>query len=318
MLHMHLVALTLLCGASTALLAPPRVGVVQRRSVRVPAPLRALPDVESEELFGGFTAKQRIREEIDSPFRKIRLYFFGASTVSAVIALYFSLIGVAKASAGGFADAPPMATALENVGVNVAAVVGCALITRSDLAATQKALERIAQGGRLAKLVVSPADAPAARTALAEYRRTARVVIAVGGEAYVKALAAGVAADAALPSRIAEVDAVVVPVLLKDARGGIGDASGVWGGAAPAADGVVCFPRGAEAWAEYLDPELATMKAQGFDVVEKGFTLVVKKNGKILRRSTGPPPWPSLLGTMEVADGSAFGMPGDSEKYKGI
>ena len=44
------------------------------------------------EKFGGFTTKQRLREEIESPFRKVRLAFFSFSAVSAFVALYFSAL----------------------------------------------------------------------------------------------------------------------------------------------------------------------------------------------------------------------------------
>jgi hypothetical protein len=44
------------------------------------------------EKFGGFTTKQRLREEIESPFRKVRLAFFSFSSVSAFVALYFSAL----------------------------------------------------------------------------------------------------------------------------------------------------------------------------------------------------------------------------------
>ena len=63
--------------------------------------LAAMPDDDEPELFGGYTAKQRMREEIESPFRKVRLIFFGASTGSALLALYFSILNVAKAATGG-------------------------------------------------------------------------------------------------------------------------------------------------------------------------------------------------------------------------
>ena len=46
---------------------------------------------------------------------------FGFSALSALVALYFSLIAAGKAAAGGFADAPPLDEALGSVGVNVAA-----------------------------------------------------------------------------------------------------------------------------------------------------------------------------------------------------
>ena len=60
--------------------------------------LAAMPDDDEPELFGGYTAKQRMREEIESPFRKLRLIFFGASTGSALLALYFSILNVASSA----------------------------------------------------------------------------------------------------------------------------------------------------------------------------------------------------------------------------
>ena len=54
---------------------------------------------------------------------------------------------------------------------------------------------------------------------------------------------------------------------------------------------VVAFPRGAQAWETYLKQELETARSQGFDPVEKGLVIVVKKNGRVLRRLTGQPPW---------------------------
>ena len=71
------------------------------------------------------------------------------------------------------------------------------------------------------------------------------------------------------------------------------------------------------AWETYLKSEIETAQGQGFDVLQKGVTIIVKKNGRILRRATGLPPWGDLIATMEVADGSRFGMPGDSERYGG-
>ena len=58
-----------------------------------------------------------------------------------------------------------------------------------------------------------------------------------------------------------------------------------------------------------MKQELETARSQGFDPVEKGLVIVVKKNGRVLRRLTGQPPWSSLVGTMEVADGSSSACP---------
>ena len=128
---------------------------------------------------------------------------------------------------------------------------------------------------------------------------------------YVEALARSLAADQradenTLPAQLDAVDLVVVPVSL-DASGAVGDAAAAWRAAAPG-DGdrnydvercadVVAFPRGPDAWDEYLAQELETIRGQGVDPVEKGFVIIVKKNGRILRRLTGQPPWSSLVGT---------------------
>ena len=64
-----------------------------------------------------------------------------------------------------------------------------------------------------------------------------------------------------------------------------------------------------------LAVQVATCSRQGFDPLARGFAIAVKKNGRILRRTAGLPPWDALVGTMEVMDGSKFGMPGDGDKY---
>ena len=106
----RLLAFACTAGMAQALLAPQ--GVKPRRSPSTRArgvegasfkntrlvQLAAMPDDDEPELFGGYTAKQRMREEIESPFRKLRLIFFGASTGSALLALYFSILNVASSA----------------------------------------------------------------------------------------------------------------------------------------------------------------------------------------------------------------------------
>ena len=102
-----------------------------------------------------------MREEIESPFRKVRLIFLERASAR-LLALYFSILNVAKA-ATGFSNDIPLDEAVSSTAINVVAVLACAAITWNDYQAGEKNLERIAQGGRLAKLVVSPATAPTKR-----------------------------------------------------------------------------------------------------------------------------------------------------------
>lgn len=119
---------------------------------------------------------------------------------------------------------------------------------------------------------------------------------------------------------------MVVPVLL-DEDFNVVETKAAWRSSQPGdsdrnfdssrADGVVSFPSVLGMWQQYLDSDIKTAQGQGFDVLQKGITITVKKNGRILRRATGLPPFGDYIGAMEVADGSKFGMPGDSERYGG-
>jgi hypothetical protein len=286
--------------------------------------------------FGGYTAKQRLREEVESPFRKVRFLFFAGSSASALLALYFSATSTLKASLGGYSDAMPMDEALTNCAINLAGVVVCGYLAFRDYKAGQANLERIAKGGKLARLAVVPAAKEFEKSirTLSEYRRTSRVLICAGGKEYVENICKALNSDQLkdtnnIPELLQEVDFLVVPVLLTGSSDNInvGDTKRIWRETQPLesdrnfdstrSDDVIGFPRDQAAWLDYLESEVATATKQGFDVIEKGFTITVKKNGKILRRATGTPNWGDLIEAMEVMDGSKFGMPGDSEKYGG-
>ncbi|KAH8059939.1 DUF3493-containing protein [Aureococcus anophagefferens] len=286
---MRSTTLLLLATLSHALVAPRTRAVASASPIagatleapRSETRLAALPD--EDELFGGYTAKQRLREEIDSPFRK-------------------------------------------SCGINLVAIVACAAVTYNDWRAGQANLERIAQAAA-SRLVVSPA-APEKRAPLADYRRTSRVVIACGGRAYVETLARRLSADQrsdanTLPEAIESVDMVVVPVLLEAGGLRVGDAAAAWRSTEAGENdrnfdvarsaGVVAFPRGPDAWADYLASEIETASSQGFDPVAKGLTIIIKKNGRVLRRVSGLPPFDGRIGTGGRRR-PKFGMPGDDQR----
>lgn len=279
----------------------------------------------------GFTVKQRLREEVESPFRKVRLAFFTFSSVSAFVAFYFSALVAVKANIGGYADVPPLDEALVQVAINLGGSLGFGALAIREIKVGQGNLERIAKGGLLARLVVEPAAEELSSMVLKDYRRNSRVIIAAGGADYIRRLSMSLCSDQladenTLPEALAGVDVVVVPVLLDDGYNVI-ETKAAWRSAEPGendrnfdctrADNIVCFPTVLRMWQDYLKSDIDTAKGQGFDVLSKGITITVKKNGRILRRATGLPPFGDMIGVMEVADGSKFGMPGDSERYGG-
>jgi len=304
-------------------------------------------DYLQEETPGGYTVKQRLREEVENPFRKVRLALFGFSTISASVALYFSSLSTIKSYVGGYSDAPPLTTCWQNDAINLGAVLLSAFLVQRDLQAGDKNLQRIQTGGQLAALPVEPMSPVFnyGTFTLADYRRQARVLICAGGESYLRRLALSLTSDQLsdtniLPQRLAESDVLVVPVLLRP-DGNYGyvvsrETKAFWNRLQSfdlydetfrpelgrnfditRAQEIIAFPRNAPQWQDVLDSEIDTAASQGFDVFNQGITLTIKKNGKILRRATGLPPWGELIATLEVADGSRFGMPGDSQIYGG-
>jgi Low psii accumulation1 / Rep27 len=288
------------------------------------------------ERFGGYTVKQRLREEVESPFRKVRFLFFLSTVGSALTALYFSGLSTIKALVGGYVDAPPLEEALTSDAINLGGAIVCGFLALREYNVGQANLQRIAKGGQLARLVVNPASESEKRRVLADYRRAARVLIAAGGEDYIASLARSLNADQladenTIPQGLAASEVILVPVLLtKKSNSGaivVDNTQEFWKTVQPQegdrnfdlarSESVVAFPSGNNAWTDYLESEIETASGQGFDVLEKGFTITVKKNGRILRRATGQPPWADFLGAMEVLDGSRFGMPGDSERNGG-
>jgi hypothetical protein len=119
--------------------------------------------------------------------------------------------------------------------------------------------------------MVTPA-AGGPRSSLKEFRRGNRVLIAAGGADYMEELARSLNADQraddnTLPAAIAAADVMVVPVLLESVQKEsvvLGNAQVSYRGTEgqpgdrnfdlTRADGVIAFPIGDSAWAEYLQP----------------------------------------------------------------
>ena len=326
-----LLAVSLLAILSAILLPPSACAFVTKTSsiIDLKAPTKTLVNVSScrqtsnhfstqnnnnendlslGEKFGGFTVKQRLREEVESPFRKVRLAFFGFSSASAFVALYFSALAALKANIGGYTDSIPLDDALQTCAINAAGALGFGVLALREMKVGQANLERIAKGGLLARLGVeiantttsssSTSSSSSSRRTLGDYRRASRVIIAAGGSEYINKLALSLCSDQlsdvnTLPSALTGVDIVIVPVLL-DKECKVVDVKSAWRNASPGpndrnydsarADEIVAFPVGFSTWNEYLKSDIETAKKQGFDVMVKGITITVKKNGRILRR----------------------------------
>lgn len=305
-------------------LMPARVGAFL--PARVPSCRRPLVLMADDDEPPQWTAKQLIREEIESPFRKPRQTLAAFSIFSAGIALLVSGSRAATCALGG-ACLQPVDELLPNIGVNLGVIAFAAVTLWNDARQQNAKLRRIARGGELASLQLAAVPAsdgasPEAgvqqqvrmNAAVKDFRKESRVVIVAGGPAvYQRAIAS--ASEHAAELRAGEI--VVVPVLL--AAGGVAapklvDPSGCTGGVAAAGApwgdsfGVCYTPRGPEAWGRWLAAEVETAVSQGKDVQADGITIAIKKSGKIGKRTATVPSWPSLIDNLLVTDAN-FGMP---------
>ncbi|CAN0176839.1 unnamed protein product, partial [Hapterophycus canaliculatus] len=133
--------------------------------------------------------------------------------------------------------------------------------------------------------------------------RDKRVAVLVGGAEAVQS-----SLESALPygSALETSDILIVPLVLEARPGMSGSgadrfrASGRENDLESAVGSAhVALPVALNRWQEYIDSEVETALSQGIDPVQEGFSLVLKKNGRIGARSKGCPPWGTLVGDVE-------------------
>jgi hypothetical protein len=231
-----------------------------------------------------------LREEAESPFRKVRFFFYATLAGGAMISLVVSGTRVLAAWNGINTDL--LDESLTNVAVDVGGLIVLGLLNNQDLKAQESRLKRVSKGAELAKLMIRGSqrlkdpllDANVANdlsftTSLASLRRgrgiEKRVVIAAGGQEKIQQ----VLEDAKqLDSSFLNTDLLLVPVIAST-------------GLAPIVDNddlpqCVALPVG-NGWKAVIEDELKEAASQGVDVEANGFCIVVKKNGRVGQRTSG-------------------------------
>lgn len=274
----------------------------------------------------GFTQAQRFREEIESPFRKVRLFIVPFSGASAALGSFICGTRLLAASTGvqGY-DVGETAT---NFAINTLGAAFFGFVYWNDSRAREKDLVRIARSGKLSGLRVQllTESGAAATLPLKAFRRNRRVVIIAGGPEVV-ALAQEAAVAGAEALRAA--GAVVVPVLLPGLKplsdgdvaalrlgAGLGPASPP-PEAAAAADGESAGARllspclaeavGEAEWVEWMEPERRQAEEQGKDPA-RGLVVCVERTGYVKQRLLGVPDW-RVLAAESARRNVPYGMP---------
>jgi hypothetical protein len=233
-----------------------------------------------------------LREEAESPFRKVRFFLYGGLGAAALTSLLISVTRLAAALSGINADL--LEESATNAAVDLAGIVVLAALWQKDAQAEDSRLKRAAKGAELAKLMVRIPkvlsegfvgdDEQLKRemftTSLASFRRgrgiEKRVVIVVGSKEKIDEV---LKEATSLQDSLIANDLLIVPVLVPQ-------------GVAPAnvdpndLPECVALPVG-PSWKYVVNDEVEEAVKQGIDVDKEGLCVILKKNGRVGQRTRG-------------------------------
>jgi Low psii accumulation1 / Rep27 len=235
-----------------------------------------------------FSREVRLREEAESPFRKVRYFFYLNIAGGATTSLLISIARIAAALSGVNTDL--MDESLRNAAIDLVGLAAVAYFWRQDQAAEESRLIRATKGAELAKLNVRASKAimtgddddaqDTFTTTLASFRRERgiekRVVIAAAGKEKIQRV---LEEARTLQQDLADNDLVVVPVVMP--RGVAPEL------AAPQPTNVAMPVTVGNNWKMLIDEEAADATSQGVKIEEEGFCIVLKKNGRVGQRTRG-------------------------------
>ena len=287
-----------LCGVSSFQCAVSTgAGLRRQRHRAIPPAPKATTSLMLAKEAGDYSRELLLREEAESPFRKVRFFFYASLGAGAMVSLLVSVTRVAAALSGINTDL--LQESAINVGVDAVGLVVLAFLWRNDVQAQESRLKRASKGAELAKLKVrgsksmmegyisaddssDSSDTTANETfttSLASLRRgrgiEKRVIIAAGGK---KKIAAVLDNVRKLEDALVLNDLLVVPVELPR----------ISAPEVPLDDLPPCvaLPVG-QSWNVVVGDEVEQAVDQGLNVEEDGFCVILKKNGKVGQRTKG-------------------------------
>lgn len=272
---------------------------------------------EMVERVGGQRNFDKLKEEAQNPLRAIRFFVYAAAGLNAFIGGLTSLTQLVG-SAANAPNALPMEQVTTNLGVNFGVAALCGVLYRLDAASQETEIEQMNENIEKRKAArVAPEEASAREQRLVDLELVVSVGEDEGRVADVKTLqrdarqhvvivcgGRGMISDTLLKAQIMgekfqRQNILVVPVTVgqKDA--------------APSPKGFgknkmedkpyVAKPSNVGEWEDYMDTEFrtATAQAKGEDEVkaikDAGIVIVVRRDGKIVRRGLGVPAWEMVI-----------------------
>lgn len=235
----------------------------------------------------------RLRSEAEAPFRSLRFLLFGSGLVSCGLA---SLISIPQliGALGGAPNALTLQDVISNLGIDVFAFLVIGYFLWRDLQARDKQMARLTREEKLGRLKMKLANGKT--LSMGALRGSARVVIAAGSKAQVKA-----ALEAALPFRdeLVRRGVFFIPLPIFN-DGDDGEASSQLPDLTPEDLRWRASPLKEEAWSRWFSSQLKlASKANS----EKGLFVGLRLDGRVRSSGQGPPPWSRYLAELAPLEG---------------
>jgi hypothetical protein len=231
-----------------------------------------------------YSTEIRLREEAESPFRKVRFFFYISFAAGAATSLAVSSARIVASLAGVNEDL--LQESVINTAVDIGGLVLIAFLFKRDVDAQESRLKRASKGADLARLKIRGSksllrcdgDSPTLTTSLSALRRgrgiEKRVVIVTAGKNKIDEI---LKEASVLQESLILNDLVVVPVVLPQAT-------------APSLQDdlpeCISLPAG-NGWKSVINDEISEARKQGVDVENEGISIILKKNGRVGQRTKG-------------------------------
>jgi len=246
-----------------------------------------------------YSRELRLREEAESPFRKVRFLVYGALAAGAATSLAVSIARIAAGLAGINADL--LNESLENSIVDSLGIIALYFLWKRDSEEQENRLKQAARGADYAKLMVrgsqelllgegdtkssASSESTTVSRPLSSLRRgrgkEKRVVIAAAGKDTIRKLLEEMA-EMSLNASLNKNDLVIVPVTLPQCTAPLGIEKRIIN----KVSSCIALPAGGD-WVSVMNDESETAKNQGIDVLSEGFCIILKENGIVGQRAKG-------------------------------
>ncbi|XP_002987350.2 protein LOW PSII ACCUMULATION 1, chloroplastic [Selaginella moellendorffii] len=255
----------------------------------------------------GISREARIREEVISPFRSLRLFLYPAlmasATIAALTALPRLIAALANSPNATVENNASLGQVLEGLGIDVAAIVVFALLYRSDTKARDLQLAKLSREESLASLRVELGNKRVAT--LEQMRGSARFVIIAGPKSHVDQ-----ALELSLPfqEQLLERGVTLVPFVTPPAASTEESQSSSFQAqksqakdddSAAAARRWIVLPIYTSEWTKWLSEQKKIANIPE----DKPVYLSLRMDGRVRGSGVGFPPWSALVAQLPPVSG---------------